>query len=97
MALIDRIVHSATGDIPIHEFSAAIFLWANGDITRQNIIDLWSLSVDDVTGLDALKVKIDAESTVAAKSNWIHKLESAGLFYANGVITATKYKSIMGV
>jgi hypothetical protein len=100
MALINRIQHPGIDPetaIPIHKFTAAMTLWASGEITRQNVIDKWVISVGDQAGLDTLKTAIDALGTVQLKVQWLNKLECAGLFYEDGTITADKYKSIMGL
>jgi len=101
MALADRIKHRVDGvsygDIPIHEWTAAMTLLALGEITRQDVVDTFSLTAADETGLDALIATYTALSTKADKVEWLNKLECAGIFYQNGVITETKYKNILGL
>lgn len=101
MALADRIIHiesgSITGDIPIHEWTSAFTLYAIGEATRNKVINTFSLTSADETGLDALKTTYDGLGTKADKNEFLEKLEAAGIFYQNGTIDTAQYKSIMGL
>lgn len=101
MGLADRIVHrdgnTQLGDIPIHEFTSALTLFATGDATHAQIVNIFSLQPDEESGLTTLEDALSALPDQAAKSVWIAKLEAAGIFYQNGAIDKAKYMQIMGL
>jgi hypothetical protein len=100
MGLADRLFHTEngipTGDIAIHSWTAAFSLYCYGDAPRSKLEAVFSLSAEDLAGLDTLKTAYDALS-VTDKTNFLNKLESAGLFYESGDIDKTQYKQIMGL
>lgn len=99
MALVDRLQHvGSVGDtvITIHDFTAGLVLLANGSITRAQMISIFNLVGSDVSDLDALIAKYNSKADAVSKITFIWVIESAGLFYENGTINATQYKSILG-
>lgn len=97
MALVDKIAHdSGVDSMHNHQFSAALYFWAKGDITRQNVIDAFSLSATDETQLDQLSTFYTGLST-DDKQEFRERLEAAGMLLGSGLITKTKYKSLLGI
>jgi hypothetical protein len=66
-------------------------------MTKTNLVNTFNLSVEDQNGLDLLKNTYDALPIAIEKHILLHKIESAGIFYQNGVIDKTKYKQILGL
>ena len=60
MSLLDRLSGAEKPKIPVHQFQAAVDLWALGLVTRTNIINEFGLSVAEEGDLDFLKTKFDA-------------------------------------
>lgn len=101
MGLADRIVHiendEQVGDIAVHAFTAGFNLYAIGEATRGELEAVFSLSAQDLTGLDTLKSEYDGQATAVEKLLFVLKLEHAGLFYERGTIDKTRYIQIMGL
>lgn len=97
MALSDRIRHKGGGDIPVHKWTAGFALYAIGEATRNELIAVFDLSVEDQVGLDALKSNYDSLSTSIQKAVFLSKVEWAGLFYEDGTIDIDRYKQILGM
>ena len=59
--LFDRLFPASTSEdnIPVHAFMAAITDYIDGESTRQQIIDVWTLDASAQTDLNALCNKID--------------------------------------
>ena len=99
MALVDRL---ARGDEPVngfisnHAFSAGVYLWGQGVVTRNQIVNALSLSVDDQLQLDQLKTHYDG-LTNAKKDAFHGKLEALGILLEMGYITPTFYKNQLGL
>lgn len=100
MALVDRLAHDggpdATNRIANHSFSAAVYFWAKGDITRQNVIDAFNLDTTDEIQLDELST-FYTELSIEDKQEFHSRLEGAGILLESGLITKTKYKSLLGL
>ena len=98
MALIDKIDNDADGHIaiPSHEFSAAMLLWATGEITRANVISAFSLETSDEAQLDQLST-FYGTLTATQKAAFHGTLEAATIALQGGYINQTKYKSILGL
>jgi hypothetical protein len=97
MALIDRLAHDA-GVVSIHNhrFSAAVWFWSKGDVTRQNVIDAFGLDSTDQVQLDLLRdhyLSLSAEEKLSYHSD----LEAAGILLESGLITKIKYASLLGL
>lgn len=97
MALSDRIKHATGGDIAVHKWTAGFALYAIGEATRNELIAVFDLSVEDQVGLDALKSNYDSLSTAIEKAVFLSKIEWAGLFYEDGTIDIDRYKQILGM
>jgi hypothetical protein len=102
MALIDRLardaVAAASGLAPIatHAFSAALWQFAKGEFTQQNVIDAFALTADDQVQLDQLIAFYQA-LPAAQKTEFHQRLETAGVLLEEGFITRAKYKSLLGM
>lgn len=97
MALMDRF-KTDFGDsskIPVHGFSAAIQLLADGDITRQAIIDRWSLTVQDEDQLDQLAAVYNAKASAVAKLAYLVKIHNVLLAYEAGLTTKAQAASYL--
>lgn len=101
MGLADRIIHiengDQVGDIAVHTWTAAFNLYAAGEATRAELSAVFSLSAQDLVGLDTLKSEYDGLTTEAEKIGFVLKLEHAGLFYERGTIDKARYMQIMGL
>jgi hypothetical protein len=60
MALIDRMRQTEEPRLPAHEFTDTLILWAEGEVTRADVIAWWSISVAEEAELDAIKSAYDA-------------------------------------
>jgi hypothetical protein len=98
MALIDRIDHSTDRDdhISNHAFSAAIYFWAKGDITRAQVIAAFTIAAEEETQLDQLAAYYGTLS-VPDKQEFHSRVEAAGILLEGGHITQAKYKSLLGM
>jgi hypothetical protein len=99
MALIDRIFRDdvdPTRWIHNHEFSAAVWFWSKGEITRQDVINSFGLDATDEIQLDELATHYGT-LTADEKSEWHSDLEAAGILAESGRITKAKYKSLLGL
>jgi hypothetical protein len=98
MALIDRLDHSTDRDdhIANHSFSAAIYFWAKGEITRAQVISAFSITAGEETQLDQLSTYYGTLS-VADKQEFHSRVEAAGILLEGGHITQAKYKSLLGM
>ncbi len=59
MSLYDRLVGSDDG-IPVHQFMAAIAERERGELTRQDIIDMFGIETGDLVELDDILDKDDS-------------------------------------
>lgn len=97
MALIDRLAHDeGVASIPNHQFSGAVYFWAKGEITRQNVIDAFNLDATDEVQLDQLSTYYTGLSD-ADKQEFHSRMEAAGSLLETGLITKTKYQNLLGL
>ncbi len=98
MTLEDKIITDINGDIrlPAHLFSAALTLWATGHITKQNIVDFWSLDATESTQLDQISAAY-AVLTATQKAAYHGSIEAANIAIQHGAINVTKWKAILGI
>lgn len=98
MALIDKIAPDADGDILVsaHEFSAAMVLRGLNEISRQNVIDAFSLEVSDEAQLDELEAYYTGLSSTN-KAAFHGRLEACNIALQGGYITKAKYKTMLGM
>jgi len=82
--------------IPIHVFTAAFSLWVRGSIDAARLQAAFNLDAGEVIQVQSLKTVYDA-ATAAGKVDFLLKLESAGVMFEQGIISAAEYASIMGL
>lgn len=104
MGFADEIQHVDTpddltaGPIAVHRLSAAMELYARGEVTAQQVDNVFGLTARGVsTGFNQLVAAIDALGTENQKLLFVMKLEAAGLFYESGTIDKDQYKQIVGL
>ncbi len=98
MALIDRLDHRLQRGVRIsnHFFSAAVYFWAKGEITRDQLIVGLSLTPEDEVQLDQLSTFYGGLSA-SDKREFHSKVEAAGVLLEGGLISQAKYKTLLGM
>ena len=68
--LLDRLERTSDPAVapylPVHEFSDSLMLWAEGELSRAQIVNFWSLTAPEEVELDALAAAY-AASTATEK------------------------------
>ena len=94
MPLIDRIFHDdpdpVRNSFANHAFSAAVWLWARGEITRADVVSSFDMTAEDEVQLDQLQAFYVAQSNLE-KRTFHSTLEAAGILAEEGLITKTFY------
>jgi len=84
------------GYLSNHAFSAAVYLWGQGIITRAQVVAGLGLRTDDEPQLDQLKTTYNGLTT--AKKDAFHgRLEALGILLEGNYITAAFYKTQLGL
>lgn len=101
MGLFQRITATDTTKISVHRFGAALRQWSVGELTRQQVIDAFSLTGSEVTELDALAATYTAMGTgnaaaAFAKAAWLDRMEDVFLLCETGDYPEAKAKSALG-
>ena len=99
MPLIDRIFRDDPDDtrnFSNHAFSAAMWFWAKGDLTRAQVIAAFNLTTQDEVQLDQLLVHYQGLST-QEKRAFHSDVEAAGILAEDGLITKAQYKALLGL
>ena len=101
MALLDRIFRDNSdpdfqGYISNHAFSAAMWFFAKGDITRAQMIAAFNLSATDEIQMDQLIAHYQGMST-QEKRSFHSDLEAAGVLAEQGLLSRNQYKSLLGL
>ena len=101
MGLYQRITATGATKITVHRFGSALRQFAAGQLTRQQVIDAFSLSGSDVTDLDALIATYTAlgtgTSTAAfTKAQYLDAMEDVFLLSETGDYPEAKAKSALG-
>jgi hypothetical protein len=99
MPLIDRVFHDdpdPTRWVANHSFSATLWFWARGEVTRAQVISAFNMTTEDEVQLDELKAHYDGLPT-NEKTRFHSDLEAAGVLAETGLITKTLYKSFLGL
>ena len=103
MALVDRLSRLPPDESPDpdwvfegyisnHAFSAAVYLWGQGIITRAQVVTGLGLSAVDEVQLNQMKAHYDGLN--ASKKDAFHgKLEALGMLLELGYITKEFYKN----
>lgn len=87
--------------IAVHRFGAALREWANGGLTRAEVIAAFGLTGADVTELDALSATYTALPTnntanTLAKAAWLDRMEDVFLLVETGDYPEAKAKARLG-
>lgn len=82
--------------IAIHEFTALLYAYFEGQITGPQLVSELGLNSTEQDQVATMKTAYDALSTDGDKAKWMHRLESYGLLFESGIITATQYKNWVG-
>ncbi len=101
MALIDRIARDQPdprGEVglPGHVFSSAVYFWAKGDITRQNVIDGFNLDATDEIQLDQLQTHYLSLPPNDRRA-FLSDFWGATMLLDAGKITKAQFASLMGL
>ncbi len=97
MALINRLAHDeGYASIANHAFSAAVWFWARGEVTRSNVINAFNLDSEDEVQLDQLSTYYQ-NLPVEEKRMFHSNLEAAGILLEQELIDKSKYKSLLGL
>jgi hypothetical protein len=101
MGLHARIVGTSGAKIQVHRFGAALRQWSAGQLTRQDVIDMFALTGSEVTELDALAATYSGmptnnTSNTFAKAAWLDRMEDVFLLCETGDYTEAKAKSALG-
>jgi hypothetical protein len=63
----------------IHNFYSAIVDYVSGNTTRNQIINFYPLSGEQITELDILLASVDALSTIQEKLSWLMQFQAVML------------------
>lgn len=101
MSLFARITATDSTKIQVHRFGACLRQMAAGQLTRQQIIDAFSLTGSDVTDLDALIATYQALPTnntpnIVIKAQWPDRMEDVFLLCETGDYLEAKAKTALG-
>lgn len=100
MALTDRLIAGADDRIPSHDFSAAMNLWGQGDLTREEIVAMFDLVARDDDQLDQLRANFDANFDglgATAKLAYHGQIESWLILLESGRVPLSRFKSKLGL
>jgi hypothetical protein len=101
MGLYQRLTAGDETKISVHRFGAALRQWAAGQLTRQQVIDGFALTGDDVTQLDALVASYNAINTnnttnTFLKARYLDAMEDVFLLCETGDYNEAKARSALG-
>jgi hypothetical protein len=82
--------------ISAHSFSAALFLWAKGRITKQNVVDHFGFDSQEEDQLDELAAYYQSLS-VEDKAGFHGLIESCNILLEVGAINKTQYRNFLGI
>ena len=99
MALEDRFgnTNESAENISSHQFGAAIFFWALGKISRQNVIDAFNLDAADEVQLNQLKAAYLAKPAGNERSDYVVGVEKASLLLEQQLISKAVWKSLLEI
>lgn len=97
MSLVDKIAHSTEeASMPNHQFAAACWFWAKGDITRAQIINMFDLEASDEPQLDQLATFYQGLSA-ELKQEFYSRLHGAVCLLETDLITKMQFKTLLGM
>jgi hypothetical protein len=91
MALLDRVLGTEEPKIPIHQFMAALAEYKRGEVTKQNVVDSFSLSAGESTALQTWLDSLDIDAINRAMIHDVLLLGETGLY------SKTQVQSRLGV
>lgn len=98
--LLDRIQHVgidvALDAIPVHAFSGAVTLATLGFVTRQNIIDKWTLVGDEVVQLDEI-IAVYQGKNKTGQVDYLQTIIAGFLVYEDNTINKTQLMTILEI
>ena len=104
MALLDRIQRStgvAGENVKGHSFESAMTLYFHEIITRQNIINLFSIPVGFEADLDKFKTKYNSFPGTAAgglaRTEWVQDFLACVIGLQLGEISKTQFNTFLGL
>lgn len=101
MGLYQRITAQDSTKISVHRFGAALRQMAAGQLTRQQVIDGFSLTGSEVTEFDALiatytGLPTNNTANILIKAQWPDRMEDVFLLCETGDYLEAKAKSALG-
>ncbi len=79
-----------------HAFSAALWYFAKGSITRADVVAAFDMTTDDEIQLDQISTHY-AGLSAADKRAFHSDVEAAGILAEGEYITKAKYKTLLGL
>ena len=95
MAFIEKLV-PAGGEIPMHAFSAAVFLWTTGRVDRAQLNTILGLDGKDTVELNRMLSKYNSLPN-EEKREWHGILEAAGVLWDNDRINQAQFMKFVGL
>lgn len=101
MGLFARLTALDETKILVHRFGAALREWADGGLTRAEVIAMFNLTGDDVTQLDALRATYQAmpsgtTAAVLAKAAFLSRMEDVFELCERGDYDEPKARNRLG-
>ncbi len=95
--LVQRLAHDpAVESISNHAFSASLYLWGRGKITRAQLVAAFNLTATEELQLNDIKAHFDS-LTANEKLAFHGELESLGILLEGQFITQQQYKNLLNV
>lgn len=103
MGLYQRLTAQDGTKLSAHTFGAVMRLWASGDGTRAQVIEILGVSddADTIADLDAIAASYSAlpsnnTANVIKKAQWPDKLEGVAILCEAGKLTEAQAKGLLG-
>ena len=90
MALIERLVGGGGQKIPVHQFMACVQEMARGEMTRADIIAVYSMDAADIADLDTLIARFQTETVNLDKFAFAHAVHDIFLLAESGTRYLTR-------
>jgi hypothetical protein len=87
---------SSDSKIPVHTFACALREHSRGAVTRQQVIDAFTLAGDDITELDAIRTQYQSLATQEEKDAFIVKFHDVMILCEAGFYDKAKAKNELG-
>lgn len=98
MAIGDLIGPDADGNIQIasHLFSAVMFLYLTGRVSRNIVVNRLNLNAEDQIELDAIKIYYDGLTNLE-KASFHGLIESLNILRSDNLINTQQYNNFLGL